>query len=624
MHGGGRERRSAANRHCDRNGRRAWDKGKRKVLELIRTATPTINNHPLRYADFTTLAQALDYAAQGVTGYNFYDGRGQLRAALPYPELRRRALATAQRLHGLGLRRGERIALIAETCPDFMEFFYACQYGGFVPVPLPITINLGSRESYVGRLRRLLHSCGAAAAMAPAEFLSFLQEAADGLGLRLVGSPAEFQALERPAVKLEPSGPDDIAYLQYTSGSTRFPRGVMITQRAVMANLAGIVGPGLGVRSGDRCVSWLPFYHDMGLVGFVLGPLASQLSVDYLGTRDFAMRPRQWLALLSNNRGTIAFSPPFGYDICARRVHRAEINRYDLSSWRVAGVGAETIHAETLERFADFLAPAGFDRRAFLPCYGLAESSLAVTFATLDQGMSIDHVDRRALEGHMTARVIDPQSGRGERVSAFVNCGRPLPGHEVIVRDDQGKPLPERHVGIVSVRGPSLMSGYFRDAASTRDALGRDGWLDTGDLGYLTEAGLFITGRCKDLIIVNGRNIWPQDMERLAEEQPEVRVGDVTAFLAPHPKGGEIVVMLVQCRLTEDERRDELVSRLQRMIYSEFGINCRIELVPPKTLPRTSSGKLSRSEARRRFIQRVGWDRPSEDLAEAPKVAVSS
>lgn len=586
---------------------------------MINTATPTINNQPLRCADFPSLAQALDYAAQGVTGYNFYDGRGRLRAALPYAELRRRALSTAKRLHGLGLQRGERIALIAETCPEFMEFFYACQYGGFVPVPLPITINLGSRERYIERLRALLRSCSAAAAMAPAEFLSFLQEAANGLEMRMVGSPEDFYAIEEPAVALEPSGPPDVAYLQYTSGSTRFPRGVVITQQAIMANLAGIVGPGLAVRSGDRCVSWLPFYHDMGLVGFVLGPLASQLSVDYLGTRDFAMRPRQWLSLLSNNRGTIAFSPPFGYDICARRVHRAEINRYDLSAWRVAGVGAETIHAETLERFADFLAPAGFNRRAFLPCYGLAESSLAVTFAALEEGMSVDHVDRRALESGMTASTM----ASGERVSAFVNCGRPLPGHEVIVRDDDQRPLPHRQVGNVSVRGPSLMSGYFQDAASTRDALGRDGWLDTGDLGYLTEAGLFITGRSKDLIIVNGRNIWPQDMERLAEEQPEVRVGDVTAFVAPHPQGGEVVVMLVQCRLTEETRRDALVSRLQRMTYSEFGIKCRIELVPPKTLPRTSSGKLSRAEARRRFIERVGWDRQSKMVMETPKAVAS-
>lgn len=590
---------------------------------MIRTATPTINNRPLRHADFATLAEALDYAAQGTTGYNFYDGRGRLQAALSYAELRRRALASAQRLHGLGLRRGERVALIAETNPEFMEFFYACQYGGYVPVPLPITINLGNRTNYVERLHRLLRSCQAAVAIAPQEFLSFLREAAAGLALRLVGSPQELNALDLPPDMPQPSGPNDIAYLQYTSGSTRFPRGVVITQKAVMANLAGIVGPGLAVRPGDRCISWLPFYHDMGLVGFVLGPLASQLSVDYLGTRDFAMRPRQWLALLSNNRGTIAFSPPFGYDLCARRVHQAEISRYDLSSWRVAGVGAETIHAETLERFADFMAPAGFNRRAFLPCYGLAESSLAVTFAPLDQGVSVDHVGRRTLEGHLTATAVAHHNGAGERVSSFVNCGLPLPGHEVMVRDADGSPLPQRHVGIVSVRGPSLMSGYFHDAASTCEAFRANGWLDTGDLGYLTEEGLFITGRHKDLIIVNGRNIWPQDMERLAEEQPEVRIGDVTAFVAPHPDGGEHVVMLVQCRLTEDGRRNDLVSRLQHMIHSEFGINCRIELVPPKTLPRTSSGKLSRSEARRRFIQRVGWDRQVENEAEAPKAAAS-
>lgn len=580
------------------------------MRELARTATLTLNDRPLRLADFDTLWEALDYAALGSTGYNFFDGQCRLQATLPYAELRRRALRVAGRLHALGLHRGDRVALMAETDPDFMAFFYGCQYGGFVPVPLPVAVNLGSRNSYVERLRRLLQSCRAAAAMAPAQTLSFLHEAAQGLDLRLAGSPQDFDALPEREVALEPTRPDEVAYLQYTSGSTRSPRGVVITQRAVMANLAGIVRTGLGVRSGDRCVSWLPFYHDMGLVGFVLGPMVSQLSVDYLDTRDFAMRPRQWLTLLTRKRATISFAPPFGYDICARRVRSEEVERFDLSAWRVAGVGAETIQPQRLERFAELLAPAGFDARAFLPCYGLAESSLAVTFAALDRGIRVDRVDGEALASRSVAVPVDAAHAADNLVNTFVNCGHPLPGHEAVIRDPDGQPLPDRHLGRVTVKGPSVMTAYFDDPDSTADAFHGDGWLDTGDLGFRTDEGLFITGRGKDLIIVHGRNIWPQDLERLAEEQPDVRVGDVSAFAATDPEGVKKVIMLVQCRLSEEAERTALVKRLQRQIHAEFGINCRIDLVPPRTLPRTSSGKLSRAQARLDFIRRVGWTQP--------------
>ena len=314
-------------------------------------STPTLHNLPFRPADFTSLAGALDYAAQGDTGANFYTGRGELYEVLPYSRLRKESIALARKLLGMGLQKGDRVALVAETTPHFLRFFFACQYAGLVPVSLPASVNLGGHSVYVTQLRGLLESSQAAVAMAPAGYLSFLSDAGEGLGLKLIGDPETFDALSEPDVEFEPVQPEDIAYIQYTSGSTRFPRGVMIEQRAVMSNLAGIIRHGVKMGSGDRCFSWLPFYHDMGLVGLVLVPVASQVSVDYLDTREFAMRPRQWLNLMTKTKATISFGPPFGYELCTRRLRPGEASKYDLSNWRVAGVGAEMIRSETLTRF---------------------------------------------------------------------------------------------------------------------------------------------------------------------------------------------------------------------------------------------------------------------------------
>ena len=573
-------------------------------------ATPTINSLPLRLADFSTLADALDYAAQGETGFNFYTGGGKLYAVLPYADLRQQARSLARRLLGLRLERGARIALVADTNPDFPLFFFACQYAGFIPVPLTASIHLGGHKSYVEQLRRLLTICQAEVAMASTDFLPFLAEAAEGLDLRFVGSPEAFADLPEEKTELQPLQPEETAYLQYTSGSTRFPRGVVITQETVMNNLADITRHGVKVRPGDRCVSWLPYYHDMGLVGLVLAPLASQLSVDYLSTRDFAMRPRVWLKIMSQNRATLSFSPPFGYELCVRRLRKDEADKFDLRSWRVAGVGAETIRPEPLTEFAEILAASGFDSTAFVACYGMAECSLAVSFAPLGEGLMVDRVNGDLLaENREAVPLTFTLDSYTVRSNVFVNCGVPLPEYEVEVRDRQGRTLPERYCGTLFVRGPSVMSGYFRDPDTTQEVLSPDGWLNTGDLGYRIGKSLFITGREKDLIIINGRNIWPQDLEYLAEQQSEVRTGDASAFSVPGPDGGEEkAVLVIQCRVSDPVKRVRLMERLHGMVRQELGIDCFIELVPPHTLPRTSSGKLSRSGARQDFLKRVNLE----------------
>jgi len=564
---------------------------------------PTQANQTLatKVTGYGNLVEALEYAAGGEAGYNFYDGRGQLSTVLSYSTLRDEARVLARRLLGIGCKRGARVGIIAETGPVFHRFFFACQYAGLIPVALPAGVQLGAHGAYVSQVRRMLRSCDASVVVAPDSHANFMAESVQGLDLLMAGTQADFDALPEADVEFRPAGPQDTAYLQYTSGSTSFPRGVEITQQTVLNNLAEIAQFGLKLDNKDRFASWLPFYHDMGLVGFILVPLIAQCSVDYLSSRTFAMRPRLWLKLLSDNGGTISSAPTFGYALCARRLRASDIENYDLSRWRAACVGAERIHPEPLQEFAQILEPCGFDPRAFVACYGMAECVLATSFAPLGQGLDIDVVDRELMASTGEAK---PLQGDSISTSIYVNCGRLLPGFAFKVLDDDGRELGDRFCGHIYLKGPSVMRGYFRDVESTAEALSEDGWLKTGDIGYRIGGELVITSRSKDVIIIKGRNIWPYDLEVLAQQTEGVKLGGVAAFSVRDADGQEQAVLVVETREKDQEKRRQIDAEISRSIHEHFGINVLIDLAPRGTLPRTSSGKLSRSQSKQDFHAR--------------------
>jgi fatty-acyl-CoA synthase len=559
--------------------------------------TPTADSLPRRFADFETLQEALEYAARGTRGLNFHDPRGQLSRVYTFRELREDALRAAYRLVAHGVKPGDRVALIAETGPDFAALFFGVVHAGAWPVPLPLPTSFGARDSYIDQLGVQLRSSDPSLLFYPAELSSMAGAAAEAAGVEGI----EWESFELQTAKpvaLPQAKSADIAYLQYSSGSTRFPHGVAITHRALLNNLAAH-SHGMAVVDTDRCISWLPWYHDMGLVGCLLSPVANQVSTDYLKTEDFARRPLAWLDLISRNQGTtLSYSPTFGYDICARRVSSQTnvAERFDFSRWRVAGNGADMIRPDVMQAFVDAFADAGFDARSFLPSYGLAEATLAVSIMPPGEGIVVELVEETLLSGS------ERGGDRPQRYRAIVNCGKPVRDMEIAIRDEDGASLPERQIGKVYCRGPSVMVGYFRDEESTAAALDGEGWLDTGDMGYMSDGYIYIVGRAKDMIIINGKNHWPQDIEWAVEQLPGFKAGDIAAFSITMPGGEETPAVLVQCRTSDLEERTRLREAIRERVRSITGMNCVIELVPPRTLPRTSSGKLSRAKARNLYL----------------------
>lgn len=554
--------------------------------------TPTVAGIAKRPGQFKTLIEALEYGATGQTGMNFFAGRGQLVETLSYRDLSEDGRRVGARLLGHGLKPGDRVGLVAESEADFVRAFVGCLYAGLIPCPMPLPAAFGAKGTYGDHIERIARVAQVSAVVTPAAYLDRIEEpmARSGLDLRFVSALSALdQKAEAPLPA--PPHPEALAYLQFSSGTTSAPKGIAISHAALMANVEGIAFGKLDIGDQDRGVNWLPFYHDMGLVGCMLLPIGAQMSIDHLPTRDFIRQPAVWLQMISRARGTVSYAPSFGYDLAARRLRSTE--GLDLSSWRIAGIGGDMVKTENLARFADAFADIGFRDTSFLASYGMAEVSLGLAFADLGRGCRAHVLDLDRLDQGIAA------PGTTARSRSFAICGTPLPGHEIEIRDDHGSVLSEGRIGTVFGRGPSMMQGYFGDPKATAEALDAEGWLNTGDLGFLQDGELVLTGRAKDLIIVNGRNIWPQDIEWTVERQVGgAREGGVVAFgSAGSADSEEEVTVVIECRTAEDAR-ESLRQETDAVVREIHGVIPRIALSKPGLLPRTSSGKLSRARAR--------------------------
>lgn len=559
--------------------------------------TPTERNNPIRHADFDTLCEALDYAATCKTGFNYFDGKANLKTSLPYSELRENAVELAKRLVPFA-HKNARIGLAAVSTPEFAVMFMACQYAGLVPAPLPLPVTLGGRGSYERQLQRMADTGDFHALFCPASMEPIMSSALNDQAIP-VKTFEEVNELPKGEI-LRPFTKDDLCYIQYSSGSSSSPKGIIGTQSSVSANCHGITKYGMDINETDRGTSWLPLYHDMGLIGFMLAPLMSQLSVDFIDPQDFTRRPISWLQLISDYKGTLSYSPTFGYELCVRR-WRAD-RELDLSSWRAAGIGGDMVRPEPLTEFQELFGTMGFEKGAFKPSYGLAETTLAATFAPTGQGLLKHTIDMERYE--RTSEAIEAtELTKPEHKRTFVACGHVLPGHKIEIRDFDNNVLSGNQVGRICLKGPSVSPGYFQNTQATEAAFSSDGWLDTGDLGYWLDDQLVVTGRFKDLILWHGRNIWPQDIEWAAQAAAPHRCGRACSFAMGGAGDEKEVMLLLECRTRDPKLLDEIYKAVMAAIRLEVGVPVKLQLVPRGTMIITSSGKLSRARVKQKYLK---------------------
>jgi len=509
---------------------------------------------------------------------------------LAWSEVGARARRVAASLEALGLRPGERVALVERTGPAFLDAFFGTLAAGAVPVPLYPPLRLGRMKEYLASTAAMVHAVRARLILASGAVRRLLGEVLASARPELGCLPVDELARGTRKVMKE-ARPDDLALIQFSSGSTAFPKPVALTHRNVLAQLATLLEL-LAPTPEDRLVSWLPLYHDMGLTGCLLGALAYPGPLVLIAPEHFLARPAIWLRALSRHRGTISAAPSFAYAYTAERVRDRELEGVDLSRWRAALDGAEPVSAEAVRRFAARFAPQGFRAEALRPVYGLAEATLAVTFTTQGAPFRSQRIDPVALASR--GEVLD---GRREVVSV----GVPVPGVEVELRGQDGESVAERRLGRVFVRGGSVMSGYYGQEEATRNAL-RQGWLDTGDLGFVRDGELYLYGRAKDVVVVRGANHAPQDLEAPLEEVRGLRRGCAVAVgFEPEGASEELLVLAERRKGAGDDT--SLAEAAKKAILEHTGVRAHtVVLLDPGTLPRTSSGKLRRREALRRYL----------------------
>jgi fatty-acyl-CoA synthase len=544
-----------------------------------------------------TLNAARD-AASSIThkGYTFLDN--DLNPTdWSFAEVCQEAKRIGASLQAFGLSKGDRVALVLNSPEDFVLTFLGAVSAGVMPVPLYPPLALGRIDNYIDRATGILRVSGARLLISTRDLVPVLEPilsrapALNGLlEIETLRQGCHDRVLREPITQ-----PDDPCFLQFTSGSTSAPRGVVVTHRNLTANARAIIEALEINPDADRAASWLPLYHDMGLIGFVISTLFAQVPVVFIPTIAFVKHPGVWMETVHKYRASITFGPNFAFDLATKRVRKNPRMALDLSCLRVLGCGAEPINPKTMEKFIAAFEPCGLQTNAIMPCYGMAEATLAIAFDHLHRPVKKLVIDRQAYE---TQNIALPVNGDDHKKKfELVSCGRTFAGHEIRILDDDGRHLPEGKVGEIVFRGPSVTPGYFQNPEASNQLL-KGGWLHTGDLGFILHGDLYISGRQKDLVIINGRNYPPQAIEWVAEEVAGIRKGSVVAF-SVDGDSTERLIIIAETTLTENAN---LAQTVTEQIRAAFGLTVdKVVLVGKGSIPKTSSGKLQRRRTKALF-----------------------
>jgi acyl-CoA synthetase (AMP-forming)/AMP-acid ligase II len=543
------------------------------------------------------------------------------REEITYADLYESAAAVAAGLQARGLQPGQMVALMLPTGRDFFAGFYGILLAGGIPVPIYPPARLSQLEEHLRRQSAILSN-------AQSVMLLTVSEAKPLARLLRAQVEALRSVVTVPELIAERGTPDrpllqahDIALLQYTSGSTGNPKGVILTHGNLLANLQAM-GQAVQIASADVFVSWLPLYHDMGLIGAWLGSVYFAYPLVLMSPLAFLARPARWLWAIHAHRGTLSAGPNFAYELCVRRLEDRDLDGLDLSSWRIAFNGAEPVSASTLARFTERFTKYGFRPEAMAPVYGLAEASLGVAFPPLGRA---PHIDRIKREPFTRAGQALPAEANDTTALPFVSCGQPLPGYQIRIVDATGHEVGERQEGRLEFQGPSTTRGYFRNPEATA-RLFHGAWLDSGDLAYMVGNTVYLTGRAKDIIIRAGRNIYPQELEEAIGEIPGVRRGCVAVFGSPEPVSGtERLVVLAETRETAPGTLAQLRSQVEAVVHDLLGTPPDdVVLSPPGGVLKTSSGKLRRAASRERYEQGTLGQRPRAVWWQMTRLACAS
>ncbi|HVN01572.1 MAG TPA: AMP-binding protein [Caulobacteraceae bacterium] len=525
-------------------------------------------------------------------------------APITYAALLQRARRVAAGLAAKGVEPGARIALMLPTGADFFAAFLGVLMAGAAPAPIYPPWRMLRIEDHLRRQARILATAGASGLVTFAEARPFARLLEAHVPTLAYAATVEELEREPPAAAAPAPRPDDLALLQFTSGSTADPKGVMLSHANVLANVRGIA-QAIRATPEDVLVSWLPLYHDMGLIAAWLACLDQAVPFVVMSPLSFMARPERWLWTAHRNRATITAAPNFAYELCLS-IPEARLQGLDLSALRVAGCGSEPVSTRTMADFIARFAPYGFRPEAFLPVYGLAESAAALTIPPLGRPPRVDYVNRRALALGGEARVTGPDAPDAQPI---VSCGIPLADHEVRILGPDGREAPERREGPLQFRGPSATRGYFNAPEKTADLVKGD-WLDTGDLAYIAEGELFVTGRTKDIVKRAGRNIHPADVEAALASLPGVEPSGAVLFNAFDPRGVEKLVIALETGASSEADRNALVSAAQELAadHLESAVD-DIVLMSPGSIPRTESGKVRRPALREAYQRGPGEGR---------------